>query len=109
MRHLIALGAALSLAACATTSNAHLSEGKALADAWSAFDGASTSLDSMAKAGQLTASEKDVIRTDGPMIQSALQSATSAYDANADATAAQNITQASTLIAQLVAIVSAHK
>ncbi len=107
-RGLIAL-AALTLAACATTPSTHLSSGKALADAWAAFDAASVTLDALATQGVLTASEKAIIRADAPRIEQALSAATAAYDASNDASAAQNVAAASALIAQLIAVVGAHR
>lgn len=105
----LALLVALSLTACATTASTHLTEGKVLADAWSAFDATSVTLDGLAKAGSLNTSEKAIIEQDGPKVRDALNAATTAYEANNDATAAQNVTAATSLTAQLVAIVSAHK
>lgn len=109
MRIAIATIVALSLAACATTPSSHLTEGKALADAWAAFDAASTTLDGLATSGVLTPAEKTTIKTDVPLIASSLNAATAAYDSNNDATAAQNVAQASSLIAQLVTIAGSHK
>ena len=108
-RALLGVAVAFSLTACATTPSTHLTEGKALADAWSAFDAASTTLDSLAKAGALSASEKATILADGPKVENALNAATTAYDASDDATAGQNIAAATGLITQLATIVSAHK
>lgn len=107
--HFPAILAALSLAACATTPTTHMQQGKALADAWAAFDAASVTLDTLAKSGVLTASEKATIKTDIPLVHSALSAATAAYDTNNDASAAQNVATAGVLIAQLVAIAGAHK
>ena len=109
-RSFIAIACAgAALTACATTPSTHLGEGKALADAWSAFDAASTTLDGLATQGVLTAPEKATLRTVLPEVKTALESATSAYDANNDATAEQNVATATTLIAQLVAIVKVHQ
>jgi hypothetical protein len=109
MRSLAPLLAALALAGCATTANSHLTEGKAIADAWSAFGAASSTLDSLATQGVLNAKEKAIIKADGPKIEQALEAATAAYDASNDASAAANVTTATTLIAELVTIVGAHK
>ena len=104
-----ALAAGLLLAACATAPTTHLSEGKALADAWSTFDATAVTLDSLATAGVLTPAEKATIKADAPRIHDALKAATDAYDAGSDATAQQNVTLATSLIAQLVTIAGVHK
>lgn len=104
----LSLVLAISLTACATTPSTHLNEGKALADAWSAFDSASITLDSLQRSGVLNPTEKNIIRNDGPRIRDALNAATSAYASDNDATASQNVTAAATLIADLIVIVKAH-
>jgi hypothetical protein len=108
-RFLLAGAVALALSACATTPAGHLSEGKALADTWSAFDAASVTLDALAKAGSLSASEKAVVRADAPRVRDALNAATAAYQTNNDASVQQNVATASSLIAQLGTIAGAHK
>lgn len=108
MRAPVAIIAALSLAACATTPSSQVNEGKAIADAWSAFGAAASTLDGLAKAGVLTASEKVTIATDGAKIRDALNAATVAVDNNDNATASQNVATVTSLMVDLTAIVTAH-
>lgn len=109
MRRLIPLALAAALAACATTPATHLTEGKALADAWVTFDSAVLALDAYGAAGKLTASEKATVAQDAAKVRDGLRAASAAYSADQDATAAQNVSAVSTFLSELVTIAAAHK
>jgi hypothetical protein len=96
------------LAACATgpDSSASVSEGKAIAGAWSTLKLASNSADAAVKAGLLKGSTAAVVADDLRKATASLQAADGLYAANHGADVSSQIADAVALTAAVLNIVS---
>ena len=109
MRAFVIGVACLAIAGCATSS-VSLTEGKALADAWSGLNAASIAADAAVRTGALHGSAAAKVSTDLKDASAILTAATAAYHANeADPSVAGDVAQAIADLTAVAAIVEPAK
>lgn len=104
-----ALGFALALAGCATSPATHQAEGKALTETAIALDGVNRSLTTLAQTGVLKGPAAQRAKDLDTQAKASQDAALAAYRAGKDADAVTNSTLVSTLLAQLITIISGAK
>lgn len=106
---LAALCACLALAACATTPQTHLEQGKGTAAAWASLDAVAVTIDGLATTRVLHGPQAAKAADGLIKARDALVLADKAYTAGDGATAEQNVATASALIASLLILAQGAK